>query len=501
MAVGTITAIAASAERPLLAATGEVSFPPPSPYLDLELEVPPGTPGLELSLRFDKVVDAFQLYAGLLDPDGVFRGHVQCPGGPGPRDSRIRIGATSATPGSLAGPIPSGRWTVRIDLDRCTRSGRWELDVRSWDGQEPPPADRLDADQLARLAVATPRRYRPAGWLAGELHSHTLHSDGACTPRDQALAAQAAGLDFIAISDHFTTSHWGEVDRLNADPDVTPLVMSAIEVTSHAGHANLHGLSRVPDVYVDRPDWTFADLAEACHRDGGLVTLNHPFSGLQAWHRFDAPLAVADLIEVVNLSQGPNNDAAIGLWDRLLGDGQHLTAVAGTDSHDPRTPEGALGRAVTVVRAEPEPTAVVDALASGECYVDLGGSARLEAVAPDGRRARMGATLSAAGGVRLEVSVSTPEAACAIVFKNGLMWQILDVPITGDAEHVTVLSEPDPITAPYRVELHRRGEGPQFWATVRRSHESLLALSNPVWLDAAPNEFPPPTTQPKGSTQ
>lgn len=466
--------------RSLLDTTGGIPHPPGFDYLDLPFDVPVGTRGLELSLRFDKRVDEFQLYAALFDPSGAFRGHVQCPGGPGPRDSRIRIGATSATPGSLPGEIRPGRWTARIDLDRCTRSGTYDLTVWAWDGEEPVPADRLTDQDLAGLATAG--RWRPEGWLAGELHSHTLHSDGACTPADVVRAAHAVGLDFIALSDHFTSSHWAEVDRLNADPDL-PLVLRAIEVTTHAGHSNLHNLRRWHDVYVDRPDRTFADLAAEVHREGGLVTLNHPYSGLQAWHRFDAPLSDADLIEVVNLSQGPNNDAAIGLWDRLLATGQHLTAVAGTDSHDPRTAEGALGRAVTVVRATRDPAAVYRSLAAGECYVSTGGSARIEAVASDGLRAAMGGTLTADGPVRLEVRCSSPAAACAIVFKDGLMWRVLDIPATDGAEHLVDVTEPHPVSAAYRVELHLRGEGPQFWATVRRSHESLLALSNPVWLE------------------
>ena len=44
-------------------------------------------------------------------------------------------------------------------------------------------------------------------WVSGDLHMHTVHSDGDWTVSSLMDAAVAAELDFIAITDHNTYSH------------------------------------------------------------------------------------------------------------------------------------------------------------------------------------------------------------------------------------------------------------------------------------------------------
>ena len=44
-------------------------------------------------------------------------------------------------------------------------------------------------------------------WLAGDFHSHTVHSDGVLSVGGLAALAASRGLDFLAVTDHNTTSH------------------------------------------------------------------------------------------------------------------------------------------------------------------------------------------------------------------------------------------------------------------------------------------------------
>jgi len=450
-------------------------------YLDRTVDVPDGLAALRLELAFDKRVDEFQLYGALIDPEGRLRGHVQCPGGPGPRRSVFTVASAGSSWGCLDGPITPGRWTVRVDLDRFVVAGDYRLAVRGLTSlPEVPETGAITAPSGPPSADAAVTEL--TGWARGELHTHSRHSDGVADVDRIVAAGRAAGLGFLAVSDHFTTAHWDDVDRIT-DADGSPALLHSIEVTSHYGHANVHGLSAWPGTYIDDDGHGFAELAEAVHAQGGLVGVNHPFSGRQAWRRHDAPWSSVDLLEVVNVSQGANNDAAVGLWDRLLGAGHRVVAVAGTDSHDPDSDEGRLGAVTTLVRAAEDGThldesAVLARLASGDVCVSRGGAVRLTARSGPGS-AVMGGELALDGELVLEVETQTPVPAVLFVFRDGLMASLHPVPA---GRHLTSVTDRSGVRGPYRAELHTSSEAEQFWASCERSHASLLSLSNPVWV-------------------
>src|SRR5262249_58530969 len=110
---------------------------------------------------------------------------------------------------------------------------------------EPAPA-------LARQAA--PRRTEPvmpargAGWLRGDLHSHTLHSDGSFTVEERLRRAVERGLDFTAITDHNTISHHRELDSVGGR--IVPIRGS--EITTFHGHMNVLGLSEATDWRPER---------------------------------------------------------------------------------------------------------------------------------------------------------------------------------------------------------------------------------------------------------
>jgi len=47
---------------------------------------------------------------------------------------------------------------------------------------------------------------RERGWYRGDCHVHSVYSDGKLTPEQLAAGARAAGLDFIATTEHNTSS-------------------------------------------------------------------------------------------------------------------------------------------------------------------------------------------------------------------------------------------------------------------------------------------------------
>ncbi|MGP3776881.1 CehA/McbA family metallohydrolase [Streptomyces sp. SDT5-1] len=447
-------------------------------YLDHALVLPEGVGTLRVELDFDKVTDRFQLYAAALDPDGFLRGHVQCPGDPGPRRLAFEVGEGRASPGCHAGPLPPGEWTIRIDLDRFTQGGRYELRVFVDEAAAAPPP--VGATRTAPHHTTKPSDGPPT-WLRGELHAHSLHSDGSADLPTLLDAARAAGLDFLAVSDHYTSSHWAELDRLEDTGAAEGLVLlRSIELTSHFGHANLHGLSRWPGTYVDADGWDFADAARDVHAQNGLVGVNHPFSGRQAWRRDDHSWHDIDLLEIDNFGQGANNDAALGLWDRLLTAGHRITGVAGTDCHHPEKPEHRLGQVTTVVRATRTRDGILGALRSGVAYVSRGAALRLSAHTGAGECGMGGAVPLDDAPLHLDVRLDTPCPAVLFVLRDGLLWHMEPVDTEGPARLRVTDRRPRPGTY-YRAELHTASDDPYFWASCNRSHASALAVSNPVW--------------------
>lgn len=322
------------------------------------------------------------------------------------------------------------------------------------------------------MAVRTPRAAVPSSprWFRGELHAHSLHSDGRAPVGELVKAARVAGLDFLAITDHFTAGHWDDLS------DDELILLRSMELTSHRGHANLHGLRRWVDTYVDRPEHTMRDVTRDVHAQGGLVCVNHAFSGDQAWSRFDTPWNEIDLIEIAHLQQGANNDAQIGLWDRLLCAGHRVIGVGGSDCHDPADPGQALGQVVTVVHAERgDERGILDGLMAGRVWVGRGAEMDMRV---DG--VPMGGTAEP-GRVRIEVEARADEPVSVFVIRDGLLLAVLP---GGDG--VTGLD--DVIDGPgyYRAEVHAApaGDDPRFWASARRDHASLRAAGNPVWINA-----------------
>ena len=185
-----------------------------SPWHYLPIEVPAGARAIRVQLSYDRAAGVLDL--GCLGPDG-FRGWSG-----GARDGYV-IAADEATPGYLPGELEPGRWQVIVGLHRVPPGGLpFELtaEVVATPGALPGLRSRPRRPRHSRRADRPPRRNLPAGdgrrWLAGDLHTHTVHSDGALTVDELARFAAESGLDFIAVTDHNTVSHHRELPRAAA---------------------------------------------------------------------------------------------------------------------------------------------------------------------------------------------------------------------------------------------------------------------------------------------
>ena len=239
-------------------------------YRELPVDVPVGASALTVRLAFDRGAGVLDL--GCFSPAG-FRGWSG-----GARDS-FTITADWATPGYLPGPLDDGTWHVCLGLHRVPAGGlEYELVVDTTVGGAPPAAPSLPA--APPVPARPPRRELPAEpglrWLAGDLHSHTVHSDGALTVDELACLAAASGLDFLAVTDHNTVSHHPALAAAGRRAGV--LLLPGQEVTRDTGHANAFGDIGWIDFRRPADDW----LTET-ERRGGLLSVNHPLAGDCAW--------------------------------------------------------------------------------------------------------------------------------------------------------------------------------------------------------------------------
>jgi hypothetical protein len=243
-----------------------------SPWHYLPVEVPPGCAGLRVEFEYERVPGTV-LDLGCIGPRG-FRGWS------GSAREQFTITADAATPGYLPGEIEAGTWQVMIGIYRLPPDGvsyRLSAEATGSAGllPEAPPAPPVPGER-------PPRRVLPAGeglrWLAGDLHAHTVHSDGALTVQELAVLAASRGLDFLAVTDHNTVSHHAELAAAAGRYGIT--LLPGQEVTTEGGHAGAFGDIGWVDFRAEPDDWL-----EATEARGGLLSVNHPFAGPVSWLR------------------------------------------------------------------------------------------------------------------------------------------------------------------------------------------------------------------------
>ncbi len=190
-------------------------------------------------------------------------------------------------------------------------------------------------------------------WARGNVHTHTLNSDGDSPPSDVARWYRDSGYQFLAITDHNVRTdidglQW-ELDREAAGLG-TPLVrlIPGEEVTDayadDAGHYDLHVNAlgcpatlgpQGGDSKIDVLQRTIDAIAEA----GGIAIVNHP--------NFRWSIDIADLmalrsdflLEIRNAHPKANslgNRQVPGceeMWDELLTAGRKVLAVVSDDAH------------------------------------------------------------------------------------------------------------------------------------------------------------------------
>ncbi len=331
------------------------------------------------------------------------------------------------------------------------------------DGEPPARADGADAI-AAKIGAGR--------WLKGDLHCHTLHSDGANPVSEVVQNAVELGLDFLAVTDHNTTTHHPELARLAYQPII---LIPGEEVTTYWGHANTWGLREWVEFRCADEDSIKAVLQRVRER-GAMLSINHAKCIGPPWlfRGWDY-----DCMEVWQAPWRFYNWESLAKWDNQLQAGRRVVAVGGSDVHSvppaaPRHPHG-LAEPTTWVYAEPSEAGILAAIRAGHAYIsDAPRGAHLSLWADedgDGKYEKMMGDTVAPGVVRFRVDVTGGMDRRLWIMSDGVPIDIISI----DRAETQIEFTLDMNGRKYvRAELRGYRGSPA-------RGEVVWAMTNPVW--------------------
>ncbi|AOP51275.1 histidinol phosphatase [Streptomyces lydicus] len=297
---------------------------------------------------------------------------------------------------------------------------------------------------------------------------------GELTPEELALRARAAGLDFLATTEHGSAAEPGAWGHLAADDF---LIVLGEEVTTKTGHWLALGIS--PGQVVDGDHGVRDGLIDHCldqvHRVGGLCVAAHPHAPYPSG-AFMYSFQGFDVVEVWNglwTSDRPwnaDNEAALAEWGRSLAadlrTGAWRPAMGNSDTHL----EGQIGIPHTVVFAEELSTeAILAGIRSGRSWIAESAAVEVSFTAHvESRIAGVGERL-ATHGAQVEVRAAVRGVPAATVSFHTERGKAHRVALPGDGTGV--------------VQWHTTAEDSAFVRIeVRHPDGTVAALTNPIIL-------------------
>ncbi|MCL4249513.1 MAG: CehA/McbA family metallohydrolase [Anaerolineae bacterium] len=376
------------------------------------------------------------------------------------RDQSLTITDTFATPGYIPGPLPSGEWQIVIDTHRILPGDPIAYTFTINVGFEPQPAHVLPQPSAPNG--------RGRGWYRGDLHGHTLHSDGSWDVPNLVAAAQRVGLDFATLTDHNTVSGLAQMHNL-ANESV--LTMGGMELTTYYGHALALGVREWIDWRVRANERDMNAIAREVEARGGLFVIAHPKSQGDPvctgcdWRYTETMPGVARCVEIWNKGAWyEQNEQALALWYAWLNAGYRMVATAGTDIHG-QIPEGIRVGFNNVFADALQERAILDAVRRGHLYLSSGPRLELTARNSAGDEAMMGDAIDDSG----------VEITCT--------WKDIDAPpqlrLIADGSVYDTLAIDAPGTQVWSIPPSQ-----YHWivAEIRDETNELRAVTNPVFL-------------------
>ena len=206
--------------------------------------------------------------------------------------------------------------------------------------------------------------------LIGDLHSHSIRSDGRQDPTALAGYMRERGYDFFAMTDHHRYYPSEEVlDALSGlNSGIVPILGEEVHVPNNPLHiVHLGGTASVNEQYVKRREEHDAEIleyearvpdeipemykahyaramwaSEHIRAVGGLVVIPHPFWRPKGSKRHNVSTEYAkimlrsglfDAYELIGAMSQQENNASVALWTELRCEGVNIPVVGSSDVH------------------------------------------------------------------------------------------------------------------------------------------------------------------------
>ncbi|HEX4687381.1 MAG TPA: CehA/McbA family metallohydrolase [Nocardioides sp.] len=414
---------------------------------------------------------------GIFDPSGRGLGNAEgFRGWSGGARRHFRITRHWATPGYLAGPLTPGRWHVILGPFLIVPPGTpWQVTVTLHHGEPVEPAFRTH-----HAPTSVPGS--SAGWYRGDLHLHSVFSDGGWRPEELVEQGRTNGLDFIGTSEHNTNAATRVFGRSVPDDY---LVVSGEEVTTRNGHWLATGTK--PGTWVDwryvAADHKLGRFTDLTRNRGGVAIAAHPYVPVAGtrWD-FGPSYDHMDAVEVWNGPWSFFNQLTLNNWQSLLASGRYVPGVGNSDSHHSGQ---VVGLPQTVYRMSSlSSAAVVDAAKGGHCWIAESSDVQLDFVGtstgPSGASGGVGDTVPVEDGAQLGVELhvsGVPGTLAQLIGKSGTVLAAASAENDGT---LVLTATVDRAEAFARVEV-RRVSGTVDPMTYQ-SALPMVALTNPIFI-------------------
>jgi 3',5'-nucleoside bisphosphate phosphatase len=157
-----------------------------------------------------------------------------------------------------------------------------------------------------------------------DLHLHTTHSDGSCTPTEVVGLAHQAGVTAMAITDHDITT--GLVEASAAGEALGIEVIPGVEISSILGNSELHILGYFLDWQDTRLNERLKTLRDSRHRRNPKIVERLQSLGIDLTYDEVRALAGSDSVGRPHIARALMDKGVVTsakeAFDRFLADGK-----------------------------------------------------------------------------------------------------------------------------------------------------------------------------------